>query len=62
MGELTETGTAAVKAGISRERVVRLIQKGEVKGSRTPRGYLVDLDDLLRCLRKEKPPSEGKTA
>lgn len=45
---------AAVRAGISRERVIRLIQAGDLKGRRDERGrWVVDAISLQRWSKRK---------
>jgi hypothetical protein len=46
---------AALRLGISRERLIRLVQTGELKGRRSERGWLVELAALERL----RPASTG---
>jgi excisionase family DNA binding protein len=60
-----EASEGAVRAGVSREVFVRLIQNGDVKGWRRGRFYEVDAADLERFLRdrrREQHASETRSS
>jgi excisionase family DNA binding protein len=53
--ELT-AASAALRLRLSRERVIRLVQRGELAGRRDPeRGWLVDRADVERRLAAQHP-------
>ena len=54
MAKEIEAAAAALKAGLSREALVRKIQRREVRGRREGRFYLVDAEDLARLIRERE--------
>jgi len=57
-GEMEVTAAeAAVRLRLSRERVVRLVQIGELRGRRDPtRGWLVDEGAVVKLTRPSSSP------
>jgi excisionase family DNA binding protein len=48
---MLDSGTAAMEAGLTREQVVRALQRGDVRGTRHGRRYLIEAEDLARWCR-----------
>jgi excisionase family DNA binding protein len=55
MNELLEAAEAALRAGISREALVRMIQRKRLRGHRADgRYWMVDATDLDRLIRERE--------